>query len=124
LVAQVDGAGSVTVDFSYRDNGRGPDLKESFTPDASGTPTLYQGQGTATFGNPIRESYAWQGGRGRWTSLVDQGDKAVETGSLYVPVEGSPLYYAQLVRALLLRPGQTAPSVDAGRLRLERLAEL
>ena len=124
LLAQVDGVGRVTVDYSYRNNGRGPDLKETFTQDTLGTPTLYEGRGTATFGNPILESYGWQDGRGRWTSLVDRGDKPVEAGALYVPIEGSPLFYAQLVRALLLRTGQTAPSVDAGKLSLERLAEL
>ncbi len=124
LVTRTDGQGKVSVDFSYRDNGRGPDLKEEFSVDALGAPVAYAGSGKSTFGNEIRESYVWQGGRGRWTSLVDRGDKPVEAGALYVPIEGSPRFGAQLVRSLLLRPSLTAPAVEGGKLSVERLAEL
>ena len=124
LVSRTDGEGKVSVDFSYRNNGRGPDLKEEFSLDALGAPVAYAGSGKSTFGNEIRENYAWQGGRGRWTSLVDRGDKPVEDGALYVPIEGSPRFGAQLVRSLLMRPGLTAPSVVGGKFSVERLAEL
>ncbi|MDH4052124.1 MAG: hypothetical protein OEU93_11135, partial [Rubrivivax sp.] len=124
LVSRTDGQGKVSVDFSYRNNGRGPDLKEEFVIDALGAPVAYAGSGKSTFGNEIRENYAWQDGRGRWTSLVDRGDKPVEAGALYVPIEGSPLLGAQLVRSLLLRPELTAPSVAGGKFSVERLAEL
>jgi hypothetical protein len=124
LVSSSDAQGKVSVDFSYRNNGRGPDLKEEFSVDALGTPVLYLGSGKSTFGNEIRESYAWQDGRGRWNSLVDNGDKPVEAGALYVPVEGSSRLGAQLVRSLLLRPGGAAPGVAGGKFSVERLAEL
>ena len=124
LSTHIDGQGKVNVEFSYRNNGRGPDLKEEFSVDGLGTPVAYAGSGKSTFGNEIRETYAWQDGRGRWTSLVDRGDKPVEAGALYVPIEGSPLLGAQLVRALLRRPGLTAPSVAGGKFSAERLADL
>jgi hypothetical protein len=124
LVSSTDRQGKVSVEFSYRNNGRGPDLKEEFSVDVRGAPVAYAGRGKSTFGNEIREDYAWQAGRGRWTSLVDRGDKPVEAGALYVPIEGSPLFGAQLVRSLLLRPGGTAPSVARGKFSVERLAEL
>jgi len=111
LGSRTDGKGKVSVDFSYRNNGRGPDLKEDFSVDALGAPVAYAGSGKSTMGNEIRETYTWQDGRGRWTSLVDRGDKPVEAGALYVPIEGSPLLGAQLARSLLLRPGLSAPSV-------------
>ena len=122
--AVTDERGNVAVDFSYRNNGRGPDLKEQFSLGALGTPVAYSGTGKSTFGNPIRETYAWQDGRGRWTALVDQGDKPVDAGALYVPVEGSPLFYAQLARSLLLRPEAVATTVAGGRVSLERLADM
>lgn len=115
---------TVNIEFSFRDNGRGPDLKESYRIDALGAPAAYQGKGKSTFGNDIDETYAWSDGRGRWTSLVDRGDKAVVEGALYVPIEGSPAYFGQLVRSLLRRPGQTAPSVAGGPFAVERLAEM
>lgn len=98
LISRTDGQGKVSVDFSYRNNGRGPDLKEEFSADALGAPVAYASSGKSTFGNEIRENYAWQNGRGRWTSLVDRGDKPIEAGALYVPIEGSPMLGAQLVR--------------------------
>lgn len=116
--------GSVSVDFSYRNNGRGPDLKESFRVDALGAPVDYTGSGKSEFGNEIRETWTWRDGRGRWQSLVDQGDRAVPAGALYVPIEGSPAYAAELFRSLLRRPGQTAPAVIGGDLRVERVASL
>jgi hypothetical protein len=124
LLSRDDGQGRFSVEFSYRNNGRGPDLREEFSVDALGAPVTYAGSGKSTFGNEIRENYAWRDGRGRWTSLVDRGDQPVEAGALYVPIEGSPRFGAQLVRSLLLRPGQTAPSVAGGRFSVERLAEL
>jgi hypothetical protein len=124
LISRTDGQGKVGVDFSYRNNGRGPDLKEEFSVDALGAPVTYAGNGRSTFGNEIRETYEWQNGRGRWTSLVDRGDKPVEASALYVPIEGSPMLGAQLVRSLLRRPGLTAPSVAGGKFSVERLAEL
>ena len=39
----------VTVDYSYRDNGRGPDLKEAFRVDAAQRPVEYRVRGTSTF---------------------------------------------------------------------------
>jgi hypothetical protein len=123
LVTSTDAQGKVSVDFSYRNNGRGPDLKEEFSVDAFGAPVFYVGSGKSTFGNEIRESYVWQDGRGRWNSLVDNGDKPVEAGALYVPVEGSSILGAQLVRSLLLRPERTGPGVAGGKFSVERAAE-
>jgi len=73
LISRSDGQGKVSVDFSYRNNGRGPELSEELSVDALGAPVSYAGSGKSTFGNEIRENYAWQDGRGRWTSLVDRG---------------------------------------------------
>jgi Amidohydrolase family len=124
LVTSTDAQGKVSVDFSYRNNGRGPDLKEEFSVDTFGAPVFYVGSGKSTYGNEIKESYAWQEGRGRWSSPVDNDDKPVEAGALYVPVEGSSLLGAQLARSLLLRPGKAAPGVAGGKFSVERVADL
>jgi len=121
MVTMADEQGRFRVDYSYRDNGRGPDLKEEFSVDVQGTPVSYRGSGTSTFGGEIRESYAWAAGQGEWTSLVDQGRRAVEPGALYYPVEGSPEFVAQLARSLLARPDHAAAAVAGGRFSIERL---
>ncbi len=50
--------GTVTVDFSFRNNGRGPDLKEQFVLAEDGTLARYSVKGTSTYGGPIDESFA------------------------------------------------------------------
>src|SRR2546429_6879342 len=52
-VATVRGDGGVDVQMSYRNNGRGPDLKEHsrFAPD--GTLLSFEVKGKSTFGAPI-----------------------------------------------------------------------
>lgn len=124
MLKTTDAQGRITIDFSYRDNGRGPDLKEDIHLDAQGAPLFYRGTGTSTFGGPIQESYAWQDGQGEWTSLVDRGRRAVEAGALYYPVEGSPEFLALLMRSLLARPQHAAPAVAGGRFSIERLDQV
>ena len=123
MVKTTDAQGHVSVDFSYRDNGRGPDIKEEFQVDAQGAFVSYRGEGKSTFGGNIRESFSWRAGVAEWTSLVDRGNKPVEAGALYFPVEGSPEVAAQLMRSLLARPDRTAPAVAGGKFTLERLAQ-
>jgi hypothetical protein len=52
---QIAKDGSFTVDYSYRDNGRGPDLKEEFALADDGTLRRYSAKGTSTFGAAIEE---------------------------------------------------------------------
>ena len=114
----------VRTDLSYRDNGRGPDIRETFTVDALGTPIEYEGSGTSTFGAEIRENFKVDGGRLRWQSRVDRGDEAVAPGTLFVPLEGTLAYTGALVSSLLRRDGGAAPVVGGHRLVAERVATL
>jgi hypothetical protein len=124
MVVSTDAQGSVSVDYSYRDNGRGPDLKESFTLGAFGAIVRYEGNGRSTFGAAIRESFEWKEGRAVWASLVDKGDQAADAGAVYMPVEGSPLVLAQIAGSLLKQPQQQATAVTGGLVRVERKAAL
>src|SRR5262245_41752500 len=62
-----------SVDFSYRDNGRGPDIKEEFSIGNDGILRSYTAQGTSTFGAAITESFTLTDGKAEWKSLADQG---------------------------------------------------
>jgi len=114
----------VRTDLSYRDNGRGPDIREVYSLDASGTPIRYAGEGKSTMGAEIRESFAVEGNRLRWKSRIDSGDEAVAAGTLFVPFEATVAYAGELVRALLRREGGTAPVVGGGKLTAERVGTL
>jgi hypothetical protein len=116
--------GRVTVDYSYRDNGRGPDLRETFLPGALGAPQSYEVQGTSTFGAAVGERFAVSDGRLRWTSRIDQGDEAVGEGTLFLPLQSSPAYTGQIVRSLLQRTDRSSPVVGGHRLVAEKIATL
>jgi hypothetical protein len=96
--------------YSYRDNGRGPDMRESFTLDALGVPTRYQIEGKSTFGALVNESFSLEGGRARWKSHADQGDEAVPEGFVFMPLEATLAYADAMVRLLLSRPDASAPT--------------
>lgn len=116
--------GRIAVDMSYRDNGRGPDIRERYTLDAQGVPVDYEGEGQSTFGAAIRESFKLEAGRLRWTSRVDRGDESVAPGTLFLPIEGSFAYSGELVRALLRQPALRAPVIGGNQLVAERVTTL
>jgi hypothetical protein len=116
--------GWVGTDFSYRDNGRGPDIRERFRLGPLGAPVEFEVTGTSTFGAAIEERFKVEGGRIRWRSRVDSGDVAVEEGALFLPLENSSAYGGVLASSLMARPDGTASVVEGNRLRAERLATL
>lgn len=111
-------------DFSYRDNGRGPDIRERFRLGPLGAPVEYEGTGTSTYGAAIEERFLVEGGRIRWRSRVDSGEVAIEDGALFLPLENTMAYGGALAASLMARPDGSAPVVEGNRLRAERLATL
>ena len=121
LVRSEDAQRRVRVDFSYRDNGRGPDLVEEFSLDAAGTAEAYAARGKSTFGGEIRDSFTRSGGEVAWRSLVDEGRRADAAEALYLPVEYSAEWIAHLVRTTWARPDHSAAALPAGRFSVERI---
>jgi hypothetical protein len=124
LKVQTGTDGRTETDLSYRDNGRGPDVRESFRVDARGVPVAYEANGRSTFGAAIRESYQRDGNRARWTSPADQGDLSVPDDFVFIPLEASAGYYDAVLRLLLSRPDASAPTVGGLRLQAERALRL
>ncbi len=124
LRVQAGAGGAVEADFSWRDNGRGPDTKERFTLDARGVPVQYELTGKSTFGAAMRETFRLEGGRARWQSRVDQGDEAVPDDFVFMPMDGSFAYFDAVVRLLLARPDASAPTFGGLKLKAERQLRL
>jgi hypothetical protein len=121
-IVQVADDGTVTVDYSYRDNGRGPDLKEEFVLAKDGTLVRYAGKGKSTFGAPIQDSFTRRDGRAEWKSLSDQGTADVSGPAPYVPVEPSPEVLARIIRAVASQPAGRLAALPAGELAVEKVA--
>jgi Amidohydrolase family len=116
--------GRVTVDYSYRNNGRGPDLREVYLPGALAAPVSYEVTGRTQLGAEVAERFAVADGRIRWTSRIDAGDEPADGAALFLPLEWSPAYTGQLVRSLLQRADRTAAVIGGHKLAAEKLATL
>ncbi|MFG6465984.1 amidohydrolase family protein [Roseateles sp. BYS87W] len=120
-----ESAGRLEVDYSYRNNGRGPDQKETmaFAPD--GTWLAYRTEGVATYGARIADRFERDGSRAQWESSVDRGERSgVSPELVYLPVQASPAWAGRLARSLLQRPNRQADALPVGRLRIERVQTL
>lgn len=114
---------AVRVDFSWRDNGRGPDMKEEFVLGPGDRALTYRVLGKSMYGGEIREDFAFAEGRLRWNSVADRGDEVAPEASVFVPLQSTPAYWGQLVRSVLANADRSAPVGASGRLRVERLVQ-
>jgi hypothetical protein len=123
---QSESAGRLEVDYSYRNNGRGPDQKEvlQFAPD--GAWMSYRTEGVATYGARIDESFErGADGRAQWRSPVDRGEQAsAAREAVYLPVQGSPAWLARVARSLLAKTATRTPALPVGQLSVERVQRL
>jgi len=115
--------GRISVDFSYRENGRGPDLHEEITLAGDGTPLTHRVTGKSTLGAPIDESYERSDAGAQWKSLADHGTSKPVGATLYVPLAQSLEPQALMVRALTQAPDYKLPALPGGTISLERLRE-
>jgi len=105
---------AVDVLYSYRNNGRGPDIDERWTFADDGSVASYAAKGMTTFGATIDERFQQEGGRASWKTLSDAGETAASAPLVYVPIQGTPEALAVLARALLATPGGRVPLAPSG----------
>jgi cytosine/adenosine deaminase-related metal-dependent hydrolase len=115
--------GTIKTEFSYRDNGRGPDLFENIALDAKGQFSSFSVTGKSTFGAPVAETFTRKGGHAAWTSNADTGEQDNAISALYVPVEDSLEASAISLRALLRAPGNKLGALPNGQLSAMRIMD-
>ena len=124
LVSRIDLQGAVRNEFTYRDNGRGPDMTEEYVLDADRAVQRYRVSGKSTFGSEIKEHFERTSGRVRWNSTVDSGEQPAPSEAMYLPVEYSPSWLAVLVHSVWSQPAHAAPALPGGRFAVERIDTL
>jgi hypothetical protein len=122
-VTTVGKDGRVDVTMSFRDNGRGPDIKEQARLTAEGTVTALDITGKSTFGAPIDEHYALQGQIAQWRSLADHGTTAVTAPAVYVANDGSFESIAMVARAVLRQPQGKVAALPGGELTITKVLD-
>ena len=121
-VTVVEG-GRIAVDYSYSNNGRGPDLHEEMTIDAGGQLEHYRVTGKSEFGAPISESFDRAAGKAAWKSRADEGDRPGDGSGQYVPLDRSVETLAVIARALVKQPTGQLSALPAGQLAIRKLRE-
>jgi len=115
--------GVTRVDFIFKDNGRGPELKEEFKLASDGTFTSYHVTGSTTFGAPVDESFGRDGNKAWWKSTSDKGEQIVDGTALYSPLGGTPAGFSVALSAIAKRPDGKLPLIPSGTLSTRKVAE-
>ncbi len=116
--------GTIRVDYLFKDNGRGPELKEEYRLADDGTFARYAVKGTSTFGAPVDERFEVENGVARWRSTSDRGEQPATAGAGYWPLGGTAQSGAELLAALARRPDGALPLIPSGTLRMRAVADL
>jgi cytosine/adenosine deaminase-related metal-dependent hydrolase len=120
----VSNDGTRRVVFTYRDNGRGPDINETIRLAPDGTLREFRATGKSTFGAPISESFQRKGAGAVWRSQSDRGEVPAVGNAVYIPVESSFEMSALMARALLSEPSHKLPGLPGGQLAIEKLTDV
>ncbi len=116
--------GVTRVDFIFKDNGRGPELKEEYVLAPDGTFATYSVKGTSTFGAPVDESFRVENGMAMWKSTSDAGEQPLTAGAAYSPLGGSPQGLAVAFTALTQRSDGKLPLIPSGTLTMRKVTEV
>lgn len=105
----------ITVDYDYKQNGRGPTIKEAVRLDKDGLPVDWTITGRTTFGNSVRESFRRTAAGVQWTDLAGAGRiRGAQAPRLYATQNGSPLDVSLLAKALLAAPDRRLDVAPGG----------
>jgi Amidohydrolase family len=115
--------GRSKVDYLFKDNGRGPELKEEYSLATDGTFASYQVKGTSTFGSLVDESFTRNGERARWKSTSDKGEMNVAGTAIYSPVGGTPQAFSVAITALAKQSDGKLAMIPSGTLTSRKLLD-
>jgi imidazolonepropionase-like amidohydrolase len=116
--------GTTRVDFLFKDNGRGPEMKEEYRLAEDGSFSRYAIRGTSTFGAPVDEAFRIEGGRAHWRSTAESGEQPATPGAAYWPLGGTPQAGAEVLAALARRADGRLPLIPSGSLSMRVVAEV
>lgn len=112
---------AITVDYEFRNNGRGPTIKEAIVLGEGGIPVAWSIEGNSTFGNAIDEKFASSAGTASWVDSTGPGTAELTEPTMYIAQSGSPYDFAIYASALLADEDQTLPAYPAGSLTLQEM---
>ena len=114
---------ALSIDFDYKQNGRGPTVTEQITIDERGFPIDWTISGTTTFGSGIDEYFRADDGVARWRDATGPGSMDYrDAPAFYIDQNGSGYANALLVRALLASADGRLPVYPGGEASIRQAA--
>lgn len=120
----VDAEGDrVTADYDFKQNGRGPTIKENLRLDKDGRPVDWTITGRTTFGNAVNERFTRTAKGAEWRDLSGPGRiPGKDAPRYYAAQNGSMLDASLLAKALLAAPDKSLPIAPGGTATLRERA--
>jgi cytosine/adenosine deaminase-related metal-dependent hydrolase len=115
-----DHASGTRTRFSFNDRGRGDDVDAHWQLDADGIPTEYRAKGKDYMKAAVEETFRISGGKARWKSTREQGERALTAPAFYMPSSAPPEFLGVLARALLRAPDQRLALLPGGEASIEK----
>ncbi|MCG2585855.1 amidohydrolase family protein [Massilia sp. TS11] len=120
-IVEHDDDGSERVRFIFKDNGRGPELRETLKVGKDGSLLAYTATGNSTFGGVVNDRFERSGDTARWQSTTEQGSTRVQGTAAYVPLVSSFQPAALAIRAMAARPDKSLALLPSGTMRMKVL---
>ena len=111
-------ADTLITDYDYKDNGRGPTIKDTIIFNEKGFPVNWKVSGNTTFGNTINEHFELKGKKANWTDATGSSEAIVTQDALYIAEGGSPYMAFLGARVLLRAKDSTIKALPAGELKI------
>jgi len=119
-----ESGGTMRVEYSYNDRGRGDHIVATWKLDSAGVPTEYNGSGNDYMKAPVEERFEIKNGKASWKNRSEQGEHAVTGEAFYLPMSAPPEFFAVLARALLKAPNHKLALLPAGEASIEAAGKL
>ncbi len=114
----------VEVDFDFKENGRGPTLKEKIILASDGTMKHYRVSGTSEMGGEVNESFVNKNNLIQWHSNSEDGSRNINRSGFYLPMNSSWEVNSLMIGALSKSKNNYLPLLPSGGLKQEVLDEI
>jgi imidazolonepropionase-like amidohydrolase len=109
--------GTIEIQYSYNDRGRGPEVKGRYQFDTLGFPTLVDLGGIDYYKAPVDEHLKVADNEARWKSTSEQGEAGGP--AFYVSINGPPVEIGWLINTLQKSPHHFVQLLPGGEAHLE-----
>lgn len=114
----------ISIDYGYKDNGRGPESIESLSLTETGAPLDWSIKGTTTFGNKVQENFSIADGIASWNAAAGTGDSVYDGEAVYIAQDASVYALYIYAKALLNNPDQRLSALPAGEISLRQVQQV